>query len=179
MDSNPIKTATQSQRTTLIMDKNPNSRHQSQSQTRTKIPDNNWGCCPKFRGIPVGNHTVKRFQHKLNQKRNKSNRQLWRTDQVILSGFCKESFPMRPWWRYDSVWTITCWVLLATKSLKLNIFFFWPQVEVPPSTLRFLEHYTIILQRIRIIAVDAGFEPGTSVPEVWRATNEPPHLNEN
>ena len=24
--------------------------------------------------------------------------------------------------------------------------------------------------------VDAGFEPGTSGPEVWRATNEPPHL---
>ena len=50
-------------------------------------------------------------------------------------------------------------------------------MEVPPSTLRFLQYYTIILQRIRIIAVDAGFEPGTSVPEVWRATNEPPHLH--
>ena len=34
----------------------------------------------------------------------------------------------------------------------------------------------MILQRIRIIVVDAGFEPGTSAPEVWRATNEPPHL---
>ena len=49
-------------------------------------------------------------------------------------------------------------------------------MEVPPSTLRFLQYYTIILQRIRIIAVDAGFEPGISAPEVWRAPNEPPHL---
>ena len=34
----------------------------------------------------------------------------------------------------------------------------------------------MILQRIRIIVVDAGFEPGTSASEVWSATNEPPHL---
>ena len=34
----------------------------------------------------------------------------------------------------------------------------------------------MILQRIRIIVVDAGFEPGTTAPEVWRATNESPHL---
>ena len=39
-----------------------------------------------------------------------------------------------------------------------------------------LQYYTMILQRIRIIVVDAGFEPGTSAPEVWRATNEPPPL---
>ena len=39
-----------------------------------------------------------------------------------------------------------------------------------------LQFYTIILQRIRIIAVDAGCEPGVSVSEVWRANNEPPHL---
>ena len=39
-----------------------------------------------------------------------------------------------------------------------------------------LQFYTIILQRIRIIAVDAGCDPGVSVSEVWRATNEPPHL---
>ena len=38
-----------------------------------------------------------------------------------------------------------------------------------------LQYYTMILQRIRIIVVDAGFEPETSAPEVWRATNEPPH----
>ena len=47
-------------------------------------------------------------------------------------------------------------------------------MEAPPSTLRFLQYFTMILQRIRIIVVDAGFEPGTSAPEVWCATNEPP-----
>ena len=40
----------------------------------------------------------------------------------------------------------------------------------------FLHFYTMILQRIRIIMEDAGFEPGTSAPEVWCSTNEPPHL---
>ena len=34
----------------------------------------------------------------------------------------------------------------------------------------------MILQRIRIIVVDVEFEPGTSAVEVWRATNETPHL---
>ena len=34
----------------------------------------------------------------------------------------------------------------------------------------------MILQRIRIIVGDARFEPGTSFPEVWRATNVLPHL---
>ena len=45
-------------------------------------------------------------------------------------------------------------------------YFFWPYVEVPPSTLRFLQYCTMILQRLRIIVRDAGFEPGTSAPEV-------------
>ena len=40
----------------------------------------------------------------------------------------------------------------------------------------FLHYYTMILQRIRIIVGDAGFEPGTSAPQVWCATYEPPHL---
>ena len=35
----------------------------------------------------------------------------------------------------------------------------------------------MILQRIRIIVGDAGFEPRTSASEVWCATNEPPHLH--
>ena len=48
---------------------------------------------------------------------------------------------------------------------KLNFDIYWPQVEVPPSTLRFLQYYTMILQRPRIIVGDAGFEPGTSAPE--------------
>ena len=34
----------------------------------------------------------------------------------------------------------------------------------------------LIQQRIRIIVGEAGFEPGTSAPEVWCAANEPPHL---
>ena len=33
-----------------------------------------------------------------------------------------------------------------------------------------LQYYTMILQRPRIIVGDVGFEPGTSAPEVWRAT---------
>ena len=37
----------------------------------------------------------------------------------------------------------------------------------------------MILQRIRIIVGDAGFEPGTSAPEVWCAKNEPPHPHSN
>ena len=41
-----------------------------------------------------------------------------------------------------------------------------------------LQYYTMILQRIRIIVVDAGFEPGTSALEVWRANNEPTHLQQ-
>ena len=38
-----------------------------------------------------------------------------------------------------------------------------------------LQYFTMILQRPRIIVGDAGFKPRTSAPEVWRATNEPPH----
>ena len=34
----------------------------------------------------------------------------------------------------------------------------------------------MILQRTRIIVGDAGFEPRTSAPEIWCASNEPPHL---
>ena len=60
-----------------------------------------------------------------------------------------------------------------SKKFSFFLYIFWPQVEVPPSTMKF---YTMILQRTRIIAVDAGFEPGTFVPEVWRATNQAPHL---
>ena len=39
-------------------------------------------------------------------------------------------------------------------------------------------HYnTMIQQRIRIIVGDAEYEPGTSAPKGWCATNEPPHLH--
>ena len=43
-------------------------------------------------------------------------------------------------------------------------------------------YYTMILQRPRIIVGDSGFEPETSAPEVWGATNEPPenmHIKPN
>ena len=38
-----------------------------------------------------------------------------------------------------------------------------------PLYPEFLQYYTMILQRPRIIVGDARFEPGTSAPEVWRA----------
>ena len=37
--------------------------------------------------------------------------------------------------------------------------------------------YTMILQRIRIIVGDAGFESGTSAPEVWCATTTSHHIS--
>ena len=45
-----------------------------------------------------------------------------------------------------------------------------------PLYSEILQYCTMILQRIRITVVDAGFEPGTSATEVWLTTNEPPHL---
>ena len=39
-----------------------------------------------------------------------------------------------------------------------------------------LQYCTMILQRIRIIVVDAGFEPGTSAPEVWCAIPMSHHI---
>ena len=54
--------------------------------------------------------------------------------------------------------------------------FFASGVGSPLYPEFFLLYYTIILQRIRIIVGDAGFEPGNSAPEVWCATDEPPHL---
>ena len=48
------------------------------------------------------------------------------------------------------------------------------------STLRFFLLYnTMILQRIRSVVGDAEFEAGTSAPEVWCVTNEPPHLQQD
>ena len=56
----------------------------------------------------------------------------------------------------------------------INLFFAsWVGFPLFPEILYFI---TIILQRIRIIVGDAGFEPKTSAPEVWCATNEPPKL---
>ena len=49
---------------------------------------------------------------------------------------------------------------------------FWPQVEVFPST----QYYKMIQHRPRIIVGDAGFETKISAPEVWCASNKPPHF---
>ena len=62
-------------------------------------------------------------------------------------------------------------------SLKLFLFYiFLAPGGGSPLYPEILQYNTMILQCIRIIVVDAGFEPRTSAPEVWRATNEPPHL---
>ena len=63
--------------------------------------------------------------------------------------------------------------------LYSNTYFFGLRWRFPslPEILQYL-YYTMILQRPRIIVGDAGFEPGTSAPEVWRTASEPPHLHE-
>ena len=45
-----------------------------------------------------------------------------------------------------------------------------------PLYPQILQYYTMILQRIRIYAVDAGVEPRTSAPEVWRAIPTSHHI---
>ena len=55
------------------------------------------------------------------------------------------------------------------------IYFFCLRGRSPSLPSLSLHYDTISLQRIRIIVRDAGFEPGTSAPEVWSATNEPPY----
>ena len=60
------------------------------------------------------------------------------------------------------------------------IYFFLASGGGSPLYPEILRYYTMILQRISASAhcgtVDTGFEPGTSAWEVWRTTNEPPHL---
>ena len=70
---------------------------------------------------------------------------------------------------------------ILTSSNTVYFLLFWSCLfclrgRVPPLPWDFLHYFTMILQRIRIIVVDAGFEPRTSAPEVWCATNEPLHL---
>ena len=60
------------------------------------------------------------------------------------------------------------------------VLIFLPQVSLSTLSSFLLKYrYTMILQRIRIIVGHVGFEPGTSAPEVWCATNEPPHFIEH
>ena len=54
---------------------------------------------------------------------------------------------------------------------KLFFCIFFASVGGSPLDPEFLQYYTMILQRPRVIVGDAGYEPGTSASEVWRATN--------
>ena len=62
------------------------------------------------------------------------------------------------------------------KNIFLNIFCYSGQVSLSTLIFSTLQYCTMILQRIRTIVGNYGFEPGTSAQEVWRTTNEPPHL---
>ena len=64
-----------------------------------------------------------------------------------------------------------------SNTLSGTLFFFASGVGFTFYSELFLQYFTMIMQRIRIIVEDAGFELGTSAPDVWCATNEPPHLN--
>ena len=81
--------------------------------------------------------------------------------------------PLNPQHCFSEPESVLKWA--KKKEEKGNIFFlcifFWPQFYP-----EFLQYYTMILQRPRIIVGDAGFEPRTTASEVWRATNETPHL---
>ena len=57
------------------------------------------------------------------------------------------------------------------KNLKLNLFFAsWVSFLLYPEIV-----YIITSASHKVIVENEGFKPGTSAPEVWRATNELPH----
>ena len=58
----------------------------------------------------------------------------------------------------------------------LFVSFFCLRWRYPPLYPAILQHNTMILHLNRIIVGDVGFEPETSAPKVWCATNESPHL---
>ena len=63
----------------------------------------------------------------------------------------------------------------GTHSIKIKIIL--PQGWVSLPIIHWDFHYhTMILQRIRIIVINAEFESGTFDPEVWCTTFELPHL---
>ena len=70
------------------------------------------------------------------------------------------------------------WLLSGSATLLKTeynfIFFVFKLFSL--SIPRFYSISTMIMQRHRIIAEDARFEPGTFPQEVWCATNEPPHI---
>ena len=100
----------------------------------------------------------------------------------------KEKFPERIVQVCLLIWSyfMNRWSLLKSELSRTFFFIFYFFIFISvfclsgrlPSLHRvFLHYYTVILQRIRIIVGDAGFEPGTSAPEVWCAANKPPHLH--
>ena len=66
-------------------------------------------------------------------------------------------------------------IRIQTLHIENTVVFFWLKWK---SLLcpEILPYCTKILQCPKIIVGDARFKPGTSVPKVWSATNEPPHL---
>ena len=109
----------------------------------------------------------------------------WRRCQV---GRCPGPRRWWPWsrpsgrlgarWKCFSLFLKKCffWVFFTEMFQFFYIFLAW-RLGFSLSTLSFstLLHI-MILQHIRIIGGDAGFEPGTSAIEVLCATNEPPHV---
>ena len=64
---------------------------------------------------------------------------------------------------------------IELRRIFFKLYFFASGGGYHPLYPESLQYYTIP-QRPLIIVGDAGFEPGTSAPEVWPAANEPPHL---
>ena len=62
--------------------------------------------------------------------------------------------------------TVSCFVLFFAAGGGLPLY---PEIYI-------VTRYTMIMQRIRTIVEDSGFEPGTAASAVWRATGEPLHL---
>ena len=69
---------------------------------------------------------------------------------------------------------INCWSLYVISLvqvlyLKRRILSWGNFILTFKKSFFLLHYYTMILPRIRIIVLDAGFEPRNSVPEVWCA----------
>ena len=67
----------------------------------------------------------------------------------------------------EKVWKRSTTILSMLQALEFCRIFFCLKGKFLSLPWDFLHYDTIILQRIRIIVGDAGFEPGTLAPEVW------------
>ena len=82
----------------------------------------------------------------------------------MASNFCRSNKSLL---RDSGQWSV---ILFLKIFFVLGVGFpFYPEIF-------YISVFIMILQCIRIIVGDAGFEPGTSAPEVMCVTNEPPHL---